>query len=342
MNEPKQDTSMAGQGKKDYRELDRLEAERFSDAFIATVNADHCDSITLNRDIGCRIRDHIETLRRENARLSSPTPLPVQDEPAEPSEFLEALSRSQLDHDFTPESKISSRDKSVQDEGEGTAGTSEFDGVLRYMEIAKEKDRAFYSAPAAQPESQPLNPKLWLDEAVDLVNLYHSGYAPKDVAAAFLEKCKSNWNNVVEYKPVGEPESQEGDANYISLSGKQCEENDSRLGPFVPASEYLSLRDDLSRLREELRDRNEHIKCAYASLGEVSQSIYLFDHIQTLKEKLRLTLLGLDSDYEEAVRLSEEFHAVSIELARLKAAGGETDLQQLASIPSPVVPEKES
>lgn len=50
--------------KVDYLEVDRLEAERAAGAFIEAVNADHSDRITVSRDIGCLIRNHIETLRR--------------------------------------------------------------------------------------------------------------------------------------------------------------------------------------------------------------------------------------------------------------------------------------
>ena len=48
---------------KDFMEEDRQEAKRFADAFIEEVNADHTDVIRMSRDMGCRIRDHIETLR---------------------------------------------------------------------------------------------------------------------------------------------------------------------------------------------------------------------------------------------------------------------------------------
>ena len=46
------------------RQDDAAEARRFADAFIEIVNADHDDVISFNRDIGCRIRDHILSLRR--------------------------------------------------------------------------------------------------------------------------------------------------------------------------------------------------------------------------------------------------------------------------------------
>jgi hypothetical protein len=48
----------------DFMERDRAEAKRFADAFIEVVNADHDDTISFSRDAGCRIRDHIEYLRR--------------------------------------------------------------------------------------------------------------------------------------------------------------------------------------------------------------------------------------------------------------------------------------
>lgn len=49
----------------DFIQKDREEAACCADAMIEMVNADHHDLISFNRDIGCRIRDHIERLRRE-------------------------------------------------------------------------------------------------------------------------------------------------------------------------------------------------------------------------------------------------------------------------------------
>ena len=46
---------------------DNAEAERCADWLIRIVNADHQDKIEFNRDIGCRIRDHIERLRKDVA-----------------------------------------------------------------------------------------------------------------------------------------------------------------------------------------------------------------------------------------------------------------------------------
>ena len=54
----------------DWMQKDREEAKNFADAFIEEINADHNDVIRMSRDAGCRIRDHIEELRRE--RKSSP------------------------------------------------------------------------------------------------------------------------------------------------------------------------------------------------------------------------------------------------------------------------------
>jgi hypothetical protein len=59
----------------DFREKDREEAKRFADAFIELVNADHDDVLSLSRDAGCRIRDHIEYLRR-NQRAALPENAP--------------------------------------------------------------------------------------------------------------------------------------------------------------------------------------------------------------------------------------------------------------------------
>lgn len=56
----------------DFMLRDREEAKRFADAFIEAVNADHDDVISFSRDAGCRIRDHIETLRRDLAESRKP------------------------------------------------------------------------------------------------------------------------------------------------------------------------------------------------------------------------------------------------------------------------------
>jgi len=52
----------------DFIKRDREEAQKFADWMISVVNADHHDTISFNRDVGCRIRDHIETLRRDLAK----------------------------------------------------------------------------------------------------------------------------------------------------------------------------------------------------------------------------------------------------------------------------------
>lgn len=60
---------MSNDVKRDFIAEDAEEATRFADAFIGWVNSDHEDVSMIGRDAGCRIRDHIEGLRRELTAL---------------------------------------------------------------------------------------------------------------------------------------------------------------------------------------------------------------------------------------------------------------------------------
>jgi len=65
-----QSESVKAQDAAGFEDGDALEARRYADGFIEVVNADHDDVISFSRDIGCRIRDHIESLRRQVARAA--------------------------------------------------------------------------------------------------------------------------------------------------------------------------------------------------------------------------------------------------------------------------------
>jgi hypothetical protein len=61
--------AQAGEIRTDWAKKDREEGQRFIDAFIETINADHQDVIAVNRDIGCLMRNEIERLRKSQAAL---------------------------------------------------------------------------------------------------------------------------------------------------------------------------------------------------------------------------------------------------------------------------------
>jgi len=74
---------------------------------------------------------------------------------------------------------------------------------------------------------------------------------------------------------------------------------------FGPAG-YVNWKHRAEKAEEKVKDHEEHIKYSYKALGNVNKSLYIFDHIYTLKKNLD-TMLKLEVEHNRArVKLTHE------------------------------------
>lgn len=73
---------------------------------------------------------------------------------------------------------------------------------LRQMKRTNKRNRSRSNRRKTMADALDL--KIWLDKAIELLSLYHLGYAPKKNTQDFLEKCQANFGNVSGYPLAAE------------------------------------------------------------------------------------------------------------------------------------------